>query len=133
MAGTQVYFSTTIIAFVFLKARTPTLTDGRSDLHCSGAYSNEALSARLRHERFVNVTGSVVAASGHPLQGGTIRPRDLAKWSWVDFHRPAPADTDPRRAEALEAWLADVMSRFGIRVLPVDTAVAEQCAGCRGH
>ena len=33
---------------------------------------------------------------------------------------------DPRRAEALEAWLADVMSRFGNRVLPVDTAVAEQ-------
>ncbi|MDD9979974.1 MAG: type II toxin-antitoxin system VapC family toxin [Gammaproteobacteria bacterium] len=33
---------------------------------------------------------------------------------------------DPRRVEALEAWLADVMSSFGNRVLPVDTAVAEQ-------
>ena len=33
---------------------------------------------------------------------------------------------DPRRAEALEVWLTDVMSRFGNRVLPVDTAVAEQ-------
>ena len=33
---------------------------------------------------------------------------------------------DPRRAEALEAWLAEVMARFGNRVLPVDTAVAEQ-------
>ena len=33
---------------------------------------------------------------------------------------------DPQRAEALEAWLADVMSGFGDRVLPVDTAVAEQ-------
>ena len=33
---------------------------------------------------------------------------------------------DPGRAEALEAWLADVMSHFGDRVLPVDTAVAEQ-------
>ena len=33
---------------------------------------------------------------------------------------------DPRKAEALEAWLADVMSRFGNRVLPFDTAVAEQ-------
>ena len=33
---------------------------------------------------------------------------------------------DPQRAEALEAWLADVMSGFGNRVLPVDTAVAEQ-------
>ena len=33
---------------------------------------------------------------------------------------------DPRRAEALEVWLTAVMSRFGNRVLPVDTAVAEQ-------
>ena len=33
---------------------------------------------------------------------------------------------DPRRAEALEAWLADVMSGFSNRVLPVDKAVAEQ-------
>ena len=33
---------------------------------------------------------------------------------------------DPRKAEALEAWLAEVMSHFGNRVLPVDTAVAEQ-------
>ena len=33
---------------------------------------------------------------------------------------------DPRRAEALKVWLTDVMSRFGNRVLPVDTAVAEQ-------
>lgn len=33
---------------------------------------------------------------------------------------------DPRRAEALEVWLTDVMSRFGNRVLPFDTAVAEQ-------
>ena len=33
---------------------------------------------------------------------------------------------DPRRTEALEVWLTEVMSRFGNRVLPVDTAVAEQ-------
>ena len=33
---------------------------------------------------------------------------------------------DIRRAEALEAWLADVMLRFGSRILPVNTAVAEQ-------
>jgi len=33
---------------------------------------------------------------------------------------------DSQRAEALEAWLADVMSAFGDRVLPVDAAVAEQ-------
>ena len=33
---------------------------------------------------------------------------------------------DPRRAEALETWLAELTSRFGDRILPVDTAVAEQ-------
>ncbi|MDE0343001.1 MAG: type II toxin-antitoxin system VapC family toxin [Deltaproteobacteria bacterium] len=33
---------------------------------------------------------------------------------------------NPRRAEGLEAWLADVMSGFGNRVLAVDTAVAEE-------
>ena len=33
---------------------------------------------------------------------------------------------DPGKAEALEAWLADVNSHFGDRVLPIDTAVAEQ-------
>ena len=33
---------------------------------------------------------------------------------------------DPQKAEALEAWLAEVMSSFRNRVLPVDTAVAEE-------
>ena len=33
---------------------------------------------------------------------------------------------DPGKAEAIEAWLADVTSHFGNRMPPVDTAVAEQ-------
>ena len=33
---------------------------------------------------------------------------------------------DPGRAQALQAWLADVMSHFGNRLLPIDTAVFEQ-------
>ena len=33
---------------------------------------------------------------------------------------------DPRKAQALEAWLGDVIAGFGDRVLPVDTAVAEE-------
>ena len=33
---------------------------------------------------------------------------------------------DPRKADALEAWLGDVIAGFGDRVLPVDTAVAEE-------
>ena len=34
--------------------------------------------------------------------------------------------SDPRKAEVIEAWLADITSGFGDRVLPVDTAVVEQ-------
>lgn len=33
---------------------------------------------------------------------------------------------DPGKAEVLEGWLADVVAGFGDRVLPVDTAVAEE-------
>lgn len=33
---------------------------------------------------------------------------------------------DPRKADALETWLGDVIAGFGDRVLPVDTAVAEE-------
>ena len=33
---------------------------------------------------------------------------------------------DPQKAEALEAWLGDVVAGFGDRILPVDTAVAEE-------
>jgi predicted nucleic acid-binding protein len=33
---------------------------------------------------------------------------------------------DPRKAEALKAWLGEVVAGFGDRVLPVDTAVAEE-------
>ncbi len=33
---------------------------------------------------------------------------------------------DSRKAKALEVWLADIVSSFGDRVLPVDAAVAEQ-------
>ena len=32
----------------------------------------------------------------------------------------------PRRPEALETWLAELTLRFGNRILPIDTAVAEQ-------
>ena len=49
-----------------------------------------------------------------PLVLGEIR-------KGVELVRPR----DPGSADALEAWLADVMSHFGNRVLTVDTAVAE--------
>ena len=50
-----------------------------------------------------------------PLVLGEIR-------KGVELARRRP----PQRAEMLKAWLADVMSGFGDRVLPVDTVVAEQ-------
>ena len=34
--------------------------------------------------------------------------------------------SDPRKADALEAWLGDVIAGFGDRVFPGDTAVAER-------
>ena len=33
---------------------------------------------------------------------------------------------DHRRAEALDTWLVELTLRFGNRILPIDTAVAEQ-------
>jgi toxin FitB len=33
---------------------------------------------------------------------------------------------DPRKADALEAWLGDVIAGFGDRVLPIDATVAEE-------
>jgi predicted nucleic acid-binding protein len=33
---------------------------------------------------------------------------------------------DPTKADAFEAWLCDVITGFGDRVLPVDTSVAEE-------
>jgi predicted nucleic acid-binding protein len=33
---------------------------------------------------------------------------------------------DPTKADALEAWLGNVIAGYGDRVLPVDTAVAEE-------
>ena len=33
---------------------------------------------------------------------------------------------DPQKARALEAWLKDLISGFGDRILPVDAAVAEE-------
>lgn len=33
---------------------------------------------------------------------------------------------DPQKAKVLEAWLSDVLSGFGDRILPVDASVAEE-------
>ncbi|TVS19264.1 MAG: hypothetical protein EA417_00965 [Gammaproteobacteria bacterium] len=40
---------------------------------------------------------------------------------------------DLRKADALEAWLGDVVTGFGDRVLRVDTAVAEEWGQMNGR
>ena len=64
------------------------LADGGSDLHCGGVDSGEALPQHLRRERFLDVTGGIVAATGHPLHAAGPQPRDLADWPWIDFDGP---------------------------------------------
>lgn len=68
------------------------LIDGRSDLHCGGVDTGEALPAHLRRERFLDATGGIVAASGHPLHGAGPEAHDLAGWPWIDFDGPSGAD-----------------------------------------
>ena len=60
------------------------LDDGRSDLHCGGLDSGEALPAHVRRERVLEVTGGIVAGGGHPLHEAGPQPRDLAGWPWID-------------------------------------------------
>ncbi len=67
------------------------LADGRSDLHCGGLDTGEALPAHLRRERFPDLTAGIVAASGHPLHAAGPEPRDLAAWPWIDFDEPGDA------------------------------------------
>lgn len=80
---------------VELKLRTATwregvrlLADGRSDLHCGGIDTGEALPAHLRRDRFLCVTAGIVAAREHPLQTAGPKPRDLADWPWIDLDGP---------------------------------------------
>ena len=68
------------------------LADGRSDLHCGGLDTGESLPAHLRREPFLDVTGGIVAANGHPLHADGPEPRDLAGWPWIDFDGPDGGD-----------------------------------------
>ncbi|MCY4097668.1 MAG: LysR family transcriptional regulator, partial [Rhodospirillales bacterium] len=69
------------------------LDDGRCELHCGGIDTGEALPPHLRRERFLDVTGGIVAASSHPLHAAWPEPGDLDSWPWIDFDGPAGADT----------------------------------------
>ena len=88
------------------------LNDGRSDLHCGGLDTGEALPAHLRRERFLDVTGGVVAASGHPLHAAGPEPGDLAGWPWIDFDGPAGTGPDAGRP-SLDAVLDELCELTG--------------------
>ena len=100
------------------------LVDGRSDLHCGGPDTGEALPAHLRRERFLDVTAGLVAGRGHPLHAGGPEPRDLAGWPWIDFDGPAGDDTDDRLS--LAAVLDELRERTG---RPVRAVVRAGSAG----
>lgn len=88
------------------------LADGRSDLHCGGVDSGEALPAHLRRERFLDVTGGVVAASGHPLHAAGPEPRDLAGCPWIDFDGPSGGEDGSDRP-SLAAVLDELQGLTG--------------------
>ena len=67
------------------------LAEGRSDLHCGGIDSGEALPTHLRRERFLDMTAGIVAWRGHPLLGREITDDDLARSPWTDYDAPAMA------------------------------------------
>ena len=76
------------------------LADGRSDLHCGGIDTGEALPAHLRRKRFLDVTAGIVAASGRKLvpfpagRGGrvnpTARPSEVSATSRFPVSRISP-------------------------------------------
>ena len=101
------------------------LADGHSDLHCGGVNTGEALPARLRRERFLDVTAGIVAASGHPLHGGTVRPGDLVGCPWINFDGPAAANDGAGRT-SLAAVLDELRNRTG---RPVRAVVRAGSAG----
>ena len=83
------------------------LADGDCDLHCGGIDTDEPLPAFLRRERFLDMTAGIVAWRDHPLFAGSVAPKDLARYPWIDFDWPAPASLDETRP-SLAAILAQL-------------------------
>ena len=83
------------------------LAEGRSDLHCGGIDSGEALPTYLRRERFLDMTAGIVASRGHPLLGREITDDDLARSPWIDYDAAAMAAPGERRPS-----LTDLLERL---------------------
>ena len=77
------------------------LADGKSDLHCGGIDTGEALPAFLRRERFVDVTAGIVAGRDHPLHAAGAEPGDLVRWPWIDVDGPAGAGSSDQPSLAV--------------------------------
>ena len=93
------------------------LADGKSDLHCGGIDTGEALPPYLRRDRFLDLTAGIVAARDHPLQAAGSKVRDLAGWPWVDLDGAAGAgDGNP---PSLAAVFDELRRRTGRRVRAV--------------
>ena len=73
------------------------LAEGRSDLHCGGIDTGEALPAYLRRERFLDMTAGIVASRDHPLLACEITDDDLARSPWIDYDAAAMAAPGERR------------------------------------
>ena len=71
------------------------LEAGRSDLHCGGLREEVTLPDYLRCERFLDMTGGIVARDGHPLLDAAPAPRDLAAAPWIDFDADGCTESGP--------------------------------------
>ena len=94
------------------------LADGDCDLHCGGIDADEPLPAFLRRERFLDMTAGIVAWRDHPLFAGTVAPKDLARYPWIDFDWPAPASLDETRP-SLAAILAQLRGEGAAGIVTV--------------
>ena len=89
------------------------LADGRSDLHCGGVDTGEALPAHLRRERFPDVTAGIVAGRAHPLHDAAPEPSDLAGWPWIDFDGPTGGEDTGADRPSLAAVLDELRGLTG--------------------
>ena len=94
------------------------LADGDCDLHCGGIDTDEPLPAFLRRERFLDMTAGIVAWRDHPLFAGSVAPKDLARYPWIDFDWPAPASLDETRP-SLAAILAQLRGEGAAGIVTV--------------
>jgi len=79
------------------------LEAGESDIHCGGLREEVPLPPFLRTDRFLDMTGGIVAAEGHPMLDAAPTPPELAGAPWIDFDAgPGAADAPTALAVLLD-------------------------------